>query len=111
MLPSRTWVTSTQSSRCLERKPISKLGSRSTHRSAISASSTSLRAVVSFVVTVIVIGSHSTGVHHPKNPLLPLYDISPEFGAQVPYHARDVDIEFRTRFVSFAGLPCLDNHR
>ena len=40
---------------------MSKLGSRSTQRSAISASSASLSAVVSFVVTVMAIGTHSTG--------------------------------------------------
>ena len=54
--PSRAWVTSTHSSRSFDKKPMSKAGSRSAHRSAISASSASLSAVQSFVATTIPMG-------------------------------------------------------
>ena len=49
--PSRARVTSTHSSRCFDKNPISNRGSRSAHRSAISASSASLIDVQSLVST------------------------------------------------------------
>src|ERR1019366_6156399 len=69
--PSRPWVMSTHSSRCLDSSPMSKPAGPSVQMSAISASSASLSAVQSLVSISIAMSCAFLSSHtHPAVPRL-----------------------------------------
>ncbi len=69
--PSRTSVTSTQASVCLESSPTSKRAGPSAHMSAISASSASLSDVQSLVSISIAMRSKAPGGMHRTRACVP----------------------------------------